>query len=655
VVIVIRSRTNQDIKWVTGKNKAEKELNPPIQTDLLSPEAARLLLQELRLQQTSLELKNEQLLRIQNELENSRARYYDFYHAAPVGFVTISRKAIIYESNVALSRMLKTDETLLIQQSLTKFVHRDDRNLLAEKLAQLFETSRSQSFQLRMTQAKAGCFWARIEASLALDLVESIVARVVVIDISERKQAEDEQQRNAAVQSALRAIAEAAFFSVSLNELYLKIHIAVDQLSAAENFTIAILDTEKQEIAYHYRSANQSMIPERRPLGLGLTEYIMKQGKTLYLTAEDLVRIRASGEDQIAYVKINTWLGAPLMDPSGHIFGAIALFSKLNSAPGEFLSTEVFSAIAAQVSQAIERKRAEQALMEKELLLRTIVATIPDLVWLKDKEGRYLFCNPMFERFFGAPESAIIGKTDYDFVPQQLAELFREYDKKAMNNGKPSMNEENVIFADDQHAAFLETIKTPLMDSNGELVGVLGIARDISERKKLQEELQQQAITDELTGVYNRRYFLLRAEQELQRVQRYGGACSLLMLDLDGFKRINDAFGHPVGDTVLAKVAAVCTETIRCTDLLGRVGGEEFAVLLYEIDPEGAILLAERVRQNIQSAVFDVNATTNVSLTVSIGICSSEGEDSLPSLIQRADAALYVAKNGGRNQVRVSK
>lgn len=440
-----------------------------------------------------------------------------------------------------------------------------------------------------------------------------------------------------------------------MNELYLKIHVAVDQLSAAENFTIAILDTEKQEIVYHYRSANQSMIPERRPLGFGLTEYIMKQGKTMYLTTEDLVRLRSSGEDQIAYMKINTWLGAPLMDPSGRIFGAIALFSKLNSAPNEFLSMEVFSAIAAQVSQAIERKRAEQALMEKELLLRTIVATIPDLVWLKDKEGRYLFCNQMFERLFGAPESAIIGKTDYDFVPQQLAELFRDYDKKAMANGKPSMNEESVTFADDQHSAFLETIKTPLMDSKGELIGVLGIARDISERKKLQEELQQQAITDELTGVYNRRYFFMRAEQELQRIQRYGGACSLLMLDIDGFKRINDVFGHPVGDTILAKVAAVCTETIRCTDLLGRVGGEEFAVLLYEIDLEGARLLAERVRQNIQAAVFGANATTNVSLTVSIGVSSSDGEDSLPSLIQRADAALYEAKNGGRNQVRVSK
>lgn len=656
MVILIRRKNYSAPSHVTDKEQVEKKLTPPSQPELLSPEAARLLLHELRQQQTILELKNEQLLRMQEELENSRARYYDFYHAAPVGFVALSNKATIYESNLALSRMLQTDESRLVQQSLTNYVHRDDRKLFAEMLETLFLNGKAQSLQLRLKQSKATYFWARIEAALAFDLVESTVARIVVIDITERKQAEEKQQRNSAVQTALREIAVAAVFSQSLDELYLKIHAAVSHLSIAEHFTIAILDEEKQEIVYHYRSTDQSMIPTRRAVGFGLTEYIMKQGRTLYLTTEDLARLRASGEDKIAYVKINTWLGAPLIDPSGRIFGSIALFSKQNSVPEEFLSTEVFSAIAAQVSQAIERKRAEHALQEKEMLLRTIVSALPDMVWLKDIDGRYIFCNQMFERFFGAAESTIIGKTDYDFVSQQMADLFREYDQRAVNNGKSSMNEECVTFADDQHVAYLETIKTPIWNVQGELIGVLGIARDISERKKMQEELQQQAITDELTGAFNRRHFMFQAEQELLRVRRYGGECSVLMLDLDSFKRINDAFGHPVGDKVLAKVAEICLATLRCTDLFGRIGGEEFAAILTGTDVKGAKVIAERLRKNIQEAAIDTLETITVSLSVSIGVATYQPtNDSLSSLMLRADTALYAAKSCGRNQVCVNQ
>ena len=341
-----------------------------------------------------------------------------------------------------------------------------------------------------------------------------------------------------------------------------------------------------------------------------------------------------------------------MIDPSGKIFGAIALFSKQNSAPGEFLSTEVFSAIAAQVSQAIERKHAEQKLINKEMLLRTIVGTIPDLVWLKDSNGRYLFCNEVFERLYGAKEAEIIGKTDYDFVSPELADFFCSYDRKVMLTGQQSVNEEFVTFAADQQEAFLETKKNPLRDAQGNLIGILGIARDISEHKKMQEKLQRQAITDELTGIYNRRHFMYRAEEEVQRMRRYGGAGSLLMLDLDSFKRVNDVFGHPVGDTVLQSVTEICQQMLRCNDVFGRIGGEEFAILLMETDVEQAKLVAERVRKSIEEAVFFAKADQAITLSVSIGVTQyNSPDDTLLQLLSRADNALYAAKNGGRNRV----
>ncbi len=131
-----------------------------------------------------------------------------------------------------------------------------------------------------------------------------------------------------------------------------------------------------------------------------------------------------------------------------------------------------------------------QALAEKETRLRTLVQTIPDLTWLKDVEGVYLSCNPVFERLFGVKEAEIVGKTDYDFVDKELAEFFREHDRKAMAAGKPSVNEEWLTFADDGHRGLFETIKTPMFDEKGGLVGVLGIARDITERKQAETALR---------------------------------------------------------------------------------------------------------------------------------------------------------------------
>jgi PAS domain S-box-containing protein len=124
-------------------------------------------------------------------------------------------------------------------------------------------------------------------------------------------------------------------------------------------------------------------------------------------------------------------------------------------------------------------------------LLRALVRSIPDLVWLKNSEGIYLACNPEFERFFGAPETEIVGKTDYDFVDVKLADFFCQKDREAMAADRPSTNEEWITYASDGHRALLETIKTPMRDSSGKLIGVLGIARDITERRRLEEALRE--------------------------------------------------------------------------------------------------------------------------------------------------------------------
>lgn len=142
------------------------------------------------------------------------------------------------------------------------------------------------------------------------------------------------------------------------------------------------------------------------------------------------------------------------------------------------------------ISQDVTEKRlAEERLKDNEAMLSTLVETIPDLVWLKDAEGTYLACNPKFEKFFGATEKEIIGKTDYDFVDKNTGDLFRQHDKNAMDAGKPTVNEEEVTYASDGHKELLETIKTPMFDADKNVIGVLGIARDITGRKLTEEAL----------------------------------------------------------------------------------------------------------------------------------------------------------------------
>ena len=140
-----------------------------------------------------------------------------------------------------------------------------------------------------------------------------------------------------------------------------------------------------------------------------------------------------------------------------------------------------------------ERKQAEEALRGSEAHLRTLIDTLPDLVWLKDPDGVYLSCNRRFESFFGAAMKDIIGKTDYDFTDREQADAFRQHDAAAMAAAASTVNEEEIVFAEDGHSEILETIKTPVLASDGRLIGILGVGRDITERRRAEQGVRHQA------------------------------------------------------------------------------------------------------------------------------------------------------------------
>jgi diguanylate cyclase (GGDEF)-like protein len=182
--------------------------------------------------------------------------------------------------------------------------------------------------------------------------------------------------------------------------------------------------------------------------------------------------------------------------------------------------------------------------------------------------------------------------------------------------------------------------------------GIVVAFHDITERKKFQLELERRAQIDALTGLSNRRHFYDLAEQEIVRTRRYGKPLSIMMLDVDHFKPVNDTYGHPAGDTVLQQLSAICRQTMREIDIIGRVGGEEFAILLPEASGAQALEAAERLRSAVAAIVVQPEQGVSISFTVSIGVAALiAADDGVAAMLKRADEALYKAKYSGRNRV----
>jgi diguanylate cyclase (GGDEF)-like protein len=171
------------------------------------------------------------------------------------------------------------------------------------------------------------------------------------------------------------------------------------------------------------------------------------------------------------------------------------------------------------------------------------------------------------------------------------------------------------------------------------------------ENSRLYNEIQQMAITDELTGLYNRRGLFELGQREVDRALRYNRPLTAIMADLDLFKKVNDTYGHQPDDDVLRGLAQICRGAVRDIDIVGRYGGEEFLVLLPESDLRNSIQIAERIRLRVAEASFPTQVG-NLSITISLGVCElADNIQDLKSLIARADQALYNAKNAGRNRV----
>ncbi|MDA8519653.1 EAL domain-containing protein [Acidovorax sp. NCPPB 4044] len=304
-----------------------------------------------------------------------------------------------------------------------------------------------------------------------------------------------------------------------------------------------------------------------------------------------------------------------------------------------------------------EQKRLALELAQQRSRLASLVNAIPDVVFLKDANGDYLSCNPVFERFVGRREREIIGLSDEELLPPIEAARVRQLDERAMSAWQPLVYEETLTFAEDGYAGYFETIKTPIRDLHGHVTGLLSVCRDITDRKKAEQQIELLAFFDALTGLPNRRLLLDRLQRASAACQRNHQLGALLFIDLDNFKDLNDTLGHDMGDRLLVLVAQRLQECVRTSDTVARFGGDEFVVMLESLDGDvaQAALQAEQVAEKLLAQLnqpFPMGAQEHYS-TPSIGITLfGDQRRSVDELLKRADLAMYQAKAAGRNTQR---
>lgn len=271
---------------------------------------------------------------------------------------------------------------------------------------------------------------------------------------------------------------------------------------------------------------------------------------------------------------------------------------------------------------------------------------LPSNIYLKDKEGRYIFATHIWHHLNHSddPDFLIRGKTDVEIrKDKENALKAMEADKKVIDTGKGTkyMIEEH----SDGVTEYLELIKEPVFDEDGNVNGIVTLINDITDNQLLKKELERASMYDQLTGIYNR--FATSKAIELA-MKNHTRECAYMDIDVDIFKHINDTYGHLAGDAVLTEVATVLKESVRSEDVVGRMGGDEFVIFLHDIDSrEDVTSVAERIEEKVRETTYFNNPEIKVTLSIGISIYPNDGED-VEVLYSKADKALYYVKNHGK-------
>jgi diguanylate cyclase (GGDEF)-like protein/PAS domain S-box-containing protein len=324
------------------------------------------------------------------------------------------------------------------------------------------------------------------------------------------------------------------------------------------------------------------------------------------------------------------------------------------------MSTELIASLALLliavyiVYHQIASRRAERALRETDQFAAEILDNAGEGIVVYDRDFRYRLWNRFMEDLTGIPAEDIIGKDAFTLFPHLREQGVDELVRRAMEGQTNAAHDIEYRRPGSGRSGWVSAVYRPHYDASGNIVGAIGLIRDITERKTAEEQMQYQAYHDALTGLANRRLFSEHLTLALALAQRRRRLVGVLFLDLDHFKVVNDSLGHTVGDELLKQIGARLRSAVREGDTVARVGGDEFTIVLQDLQrKDDAAIVAEKVLRKVAEPA-DI-AGQRLYVTTSIGITTfPEDGDNAETLLKNADSAMYRAKAEGRNTYHMS-
>ncbi len=318
----------------------------------------------------------------------------------------------------------------------------------------------------------------------------------------------------------------------------------------------------------------------------------------------------------------------------------------------ELINRQLEMSVGNANEMAAQALLAAELIRESEARYRAVFDTANDAIIGTDSAGNIMDWNFGAERIFGYSKSEACGQPITLLLPARHQAGHLSGMERVLTGGEKHVIDKTVEMEGRRKDGSEFPLELSLSEwQMADQKFFAAVIRDITERKRLKEELQQQAATDELTGIFNRRYFQKLAIGELKRANRLNRSLAIAVIDIDHFKRVNDTFGHAAGDQVLMAFTKICQRNIREIDMFARFGGDEFALLLPEANYEQAYVVIERIRLAVEAQPIEIDGKF-VSITISVGIANLSGDqEAFDHLLSQADQALYRAKEAGRNQI----